>query len=44
MKFDQLCTVISLLQCTSMHVLALYYFFLIEYLNVMYREMMFSVV
>ena len=27
MKFDQLCTVISLLHCTGMHVLALYYFF-----------------
>ena len=27
MKFDQLCTVISLLHYTGMHVLALYYFF-----------------
>ena len=27
MKFDQLCTLISLLHCTGMHVLALYYFF-----------------
>ena len=43
MKFDQLCTVISLLHCTGMHVLA-FYFFLIQYLNVMYREMMLSVV
>ena len=27
MKFDQLCTVISLQHCTGMHELALYYFF-----------------
>ena len=38
MKFDQLCTVISLLYCTGMHVLALYYFSLSNLVSECYLQ------